>query len=246
MYQDAARPRGPDELAYIPDPITYLQEAYEQTLQATAMPDWQGTTTATGAQLFYKVLDDAELAQNGATTEKDGVAPILYVTNLGDSQVMVVRPSSGELVFKTTEQWHWFDCPRQLGTNSPDTPMQNAVLDKILIKEGDIVLAMSDGVIDNLWSHEIAANVSKSVQKWKAGETGSRPRRSINPGRSGLMAFVAEELMLAAKTIALDPFAESPFMEHAIEEGLPSGGGESNCPYVVRSVVPDEAIYREA
>lgn len=226
MYQDAARPRGPDEPPYVPDTIAYLQRAYDQTVQATAGPDWQGTTTATGAQLFYKLLDDAELAQNGAVTERDGVAPVLYVTNLGDSQVMVVRPSSGELVFKTTEQWHWFDCPRQLGTNSPDTPTQNAVLDKVLIKEGDVVLALSDGVIDNLWSHEIVDNVSKSLQKWHAGEAGKGPRRRANTGGSGVMAFAAEELMLAAKKIALDPFAESPFMERAIEEGLPSEGGK--------------------
>lgn len=246
MYQDATRVRGPDEPPYVPDPVAYLQKAYEQTIQATAEPDWQGTTTATGAQLFYRVLDDAELARNGAVTEKDGVAPVLYVTNLGDSQVMVVRPSSGELVFKTKEQWHWFDCPRQLGTNSPDTPMKNAVLDKIPIKEGDVVLAMSDGVIDNLWSHEIVANVTESLQRWEAGDRGSRPRSSTNPGGSGAIAFVAEELMLAAKTIALDPFAESPYMEHAVEEGLPSEGGESAlflpCHILREEAVPDRSI----
>ena len=39
------------------------------------------------------------------------------------------------------------------------------------------------------------------------------------------MQFVAEELMKAAKVIATDPFAESPFMEHAVEEGLAMEGG---------------------
>lgn len=233
MSEDARRPRGPDR-PYHPDPIAYLQRAYELTKEATSAPDWQGTTTATGAQLFYKQRDDAERAQNGASTDKDAVTPVLYVTNLGDSQVMVVRPSTGELVFKTKEQWHWFDCPRQLGTNSPDTPETNAILDTVPIKEGDVVLAMSDGVIDNLWSHEIVENVSNSIKKWEAGEARSvaatssstRPAEDSSGG-GGAMAYVAEELMLAAKAIALDPFAESPFMEHAIEEGLPSEGGES-------------------
>ncbi len=32
------------------------------------------------------------------------------------------------------------------------------------------------------------------------------------------MTFVAEELVEAAKNIVMDLFAESPFMEHAIEE----------------------------
>lgn len=231
MSEDARRPRGLDR-PYHPDPVAYLQEAYERTKEATSGPDWQGTTTATGAQLFYKQLDEAELAQNRGRAEQDGVAPILYVTNLGDSQVMVVRPSSGELVFKTEEQWHWFDCPRQLGTNSPDTPTQNAVLDTVPIKEGDVVLAMSDGVIDNLWSHEIVENVSNSVRKWESGQARPMARRPDSAGGSGSMAYVAEELMLAAKTIALDPFAESPFMEHAIEEGLPSEGGKSR--YLLR------------
>lgn len=226
MSEDASRLR-PSDTAYQPDPIAYLQRAFEQTKEATAEPDWQGTTTATGAQLFFDELDDAGLREAGARTERDGVAPVLYVTNLGDSQVMVVRPSSGQLVFKTKEQWHWFDCPRQLGTNSPDTPEQNAVLDKVPIKEGDVVLAMSDGVIDNLWSHEIVENVSNSVKKWESGEGRTRAHRARYIDGSGEMSYVAEELMLAAKTIAMDPFAESPFMEHAIEEGLPSEGGES-------------------
>ncbi|KAI3401728.1 hypothetical protein diail_9392, partial [Diaporthe ilicicola] len=228
MSEDAARPRGPSDPPYLPDPIAYLEKAYEQTKEATSGPDWQGTTTATGAQLFYKTVGDAEPAEAPAAGESSRTAPMLYVTNLGDSQVMVVRPSSGELVFKTKEQWHWFDCPRQLGTNSPDTPAQNAVLDQVPIEEGDVVLAMSDGVIDNLWSHEIVENVSNSVKRWATGDVGRRTRSSDNPGGSGSMAFVAEELMLAAKTIALDPFAESPFMEHAIDEGLPSEGGESS------------------
>lgn len=221
MSEDAGRIRSPDE-RYLPDPIAYLQRAYEQTQEATGAPDWQGTTTATGAQLFYEAP-----TSNGPGTEKDGIAPMLYITNLGDSQVMVIRPSSNELIYKTTEQWHWFDCPRQLGTNSPDTPTQNAVVDKVSIKEGDVVLAMSDGVIDNLWSHEIVENVSNSLKKWESGKVTTIARWPDDTEDSGPMAFVAQELMLAAKVIALDPFAESPFMEHAIEEGLPSEGGKS-------------------
>lgn len=220
MSENASRARSSSE-TYIPDPVAYLQRAYEQTLEATGAPDWQGTTTATGAQLFYDT-HSGDVAGN----DQDGTVPLLYITNLGDSQVMVIRPSSGEMIFKTTEQWHWFDCPRQLGTNSPDTPKRNAVLDKVRIREGDVVLAMSDGVIDNLWSHEIVENVSNSVKKWESGEVKTMARWPDDTEESGPMAFVAQELMLAAKVIALDPFAESPFMEHAIEEGLPSEGGE--------------------
>ncbi len=210
VREDAAR--APPAGAYRPDPVECLQAAYEQTMAATAAPnDWQGTTTASGAQLHFESVDDG---RGGSETR-----PLLYITNLGDSQVMVIRPSEGELVFKTAEQWHWFDCPRQLGTNSPDTPRENAAMDVVPIKEGDVILAMSDGVIDNLWSHEIVDTVSRSVQRWEASEDGG-PDSDRSRGANGGMTFVAEELMEAAKAIALDPFAESPFMEHAIEEGL--------------------------
>jgi protein phosphatase PTC7 len=205
---------------YQPDPVDYLQKAYELTIEATSEPNkWQGTTTATGAQLHY---------QKSSPDPDSPATPVLYVTNLGDSQVLVIRPKNGSVVFKTKEQWHWFDCPRQLGTNSPDTPRENAVTDKIEIEENDVVLAMSDGVIDNLWEHEIVENVCKSIEKWEA-EKDSNGSGSIGDrtgGADGGMMFVADQLMNAARVIAQDPFAESPFMEHAIDEGLAMEGGE--------------------
>ncbi|KAJ4295718.1 hypothetical protein N0V88_004420 [Collariella sp. IMI 366227] len=223
LFEDAAL-QGE---AYHPDPVRCLQRAYEQTIEATGPPnDWLGTTTAAGAQLHYRRREQQISKDNGSEqppdlddttispppiedinpedkpSEDHILEPLLYVTNLGDSQIMVVRPSTRELVYKSAEQWHWFDCPRQLGTNSPDTPRECAVVDAVPIQEGDVVLAMSDGVIDNLWSHEI----------------------------------VEAELMEAAKAIAVDPFAESPFMEHAIEEGLASGGGKMDDISVVAAI----------
>lgn len=198
-----------------PQPVTSLSTAYKKTFEATTAHDWQGTTTACGAQLHYKTPGPAG----------EQPVPLLYVTNVGDCQIMVIRPSDKSIVFKTTEQWHWFDCPRQLGTNSPDTPEDNAVVDQVELQVGDVVLAMSDGVIDNLWSHEIVEIISTSIQNW---ENSTEPDAidSRHGGRNGGMHQAAQDLVAAAKTVALDPYAESPFMEHAIEEGLASEGGE--------------------
>lgn len=199
-----------------PDPIAALQSAYEQTIAATKEPNWQGTTTACGAQLHF-----ARTAGGG----DDSLAPVLYVTNLGDCQVMVVRPDGRKVIYKTKEQWHWFDCPRQLGTNSPDSPTENAVTDAVDLQVGDIVLAMSDGVIDNLWEHEIVDTVIKSVEEWERG-TGAKTDGDRAGGRNGGMHVAAQDLVAAAKVVAIDPFAESPYMEHAIDEGLASEGGK--------------------
>ena len=196
-----------------PDPVKDLQTAYEQTVTATTSPNqWNGTTTACGALLHYGVKRGYNI-------------PILYVTNLGDSQCLVIRPKhgkEGDTVFKTTEQWHWFDCPRQLGTNSPDTPKTDAVLDKLEIEEDDVVLTMSDGVVDNLWEHEILENVIESLQTWDHDNGG----RKTDVVAEGPMLFVAKQLVKAAREIAENPYAESPFMERAVEEGLAMEGGK--------------------
>ena len=194
-----------------PNPVRYLQTAYENTLAATSSPtEWQGTTTACAALLHHHA-------------ESTTAEPMLYVTNLGDSRIMVLRPKDEEIIYKTTEQWHWFDCPRQLGTNSPDTPKTDAVMDKVGLEENDIVLAMSDGVVDNLWEHEVLQNVLDSIRTWEAG--GKKPGERSG-GAAGGMLFVAKELVKAARKIAEDPFAESPFMERAVEEGLAMEGGK--------------------
>ena len=195
-----------------PNPVQYLQKAYEQTIKATSSPnEWNGTTTACAALLHYN--------------SKEPGGPLLYVTNLGDSQCLVMRPKKKEIIYKTTEQWHWFDCPRQLGTNSPDTPKDNAVMDKVDIEENDVVLTMSDGVVDNLWEHEVLENILESIRKWESGE-GGEASEDRTGGAGGGMLFVAEELVKSARVIAEDPYAESPFMERAIEEGLAMEGGE--------------------
>lgn len=196
-----------------PNTIAYLQRAYEQTKKATSEPNqWQGTTTACGALLGWK---DAEMPH-----------PMLYVTQLGDSQIMVIRPRENEILFKTKEQWHWFDCPRQLGTNSPDTPSRNAVMSRVELEEDDIVLAMSDGVTDNLWEHEVLESVIESMRKWDDQEVPIE--KGVEPAEKSYadeMRFVAQELVKAARVIAEDPFAESPYMERGIEEGLSIEGG---------------------
>jgi serine/threonine protein phosphatase PrpC len=206
-----------------PDPVRYLSEAYAATKEALGPPtEWFGTTTTSSALLHW---------------EQD--KPTLYVTQLGDCKVLVLRPDQeykgnddvpvdeqedigGNVVFATKEQWHYFDCPRQLGTNSPDTPEENAVLDVVTVQEGDIVLAMSDGVTDNLWEHEISANALKSLRTWVK----KHATADANEVSAEAMKFLAQELVLAARQIAEDPFAESPFMEKAVDEGLAIEGGK--------------------
>ena len=195
-----------------PDPVRYMAEAYKQTKEALSEPNqWDGTTTSSTA-LLHSVEEGGKMR------------PVVYITQLGDSKVMVVRPKGKEILFETEEQWHYFDCPRQLGTNSPDTPEDNAVLSKVDVQEDDIVLALTDGVTDNLWEEEISETAVTSLQGWhervKAGNDDADTHLAEG------MRYVAQEIVLAARKVAEDPFAGSPFMERAVEEGLAIEGGK--------------------
>jgi serine/threonine protein phosphatase PrpC len=212
-YDDDCVEEGGEKERKRRNPVKDLQRAYELTVKATASPnEWFGTTTACGAL----IVDD------GGEQPK----PVLYVTQLGDSTIMILRPRDRDIIYKTKEQWHWFDCPRQLGTNSPDTPEKNAVMDRVEIEEDDVVLAMTDGVGDNLWDHEVMQNVVDSMHRWQNGEAIFTATDEEEKPYDNQMMYVAQELVKAARTIAEDPFAESPYMEKAIDEGLSIEGGE--------------------
>lgn len=155
--------------------------------------------------------------------------PLLHVTNLGDCQVLVVRPKKEEVIFRTAGQWHWFDCPMQLGTNSVDTPQQNAVLSTVDLEEDDIVVAISDGVTDNLWEHEVSKVVVDSVRDWEEMRKDNRSSGQLDrPGDGGgAMVYAAQQLLQSAREIAQDPFAQTPYMEKALGDGLAIEGGTS-------------------
>jgi hypothetical protein len=90
------------------------------------------------------------------------------------------------------------------------------VTDIVDVQENDLVLVMSDGVTDNLWKHEISGKVAECYNKWKQGD---------DDAKDGLV-YVARTLMNAAREIAQDPYAESPYMERALDEGIAAEGGK--------------------
>ena len=208
------------------DAVQYLETAFEKTKSATNFGEENqimGTTTASGAVLHHKIVRQRNM--------KDEQVPVVAAVSLGDCAVLVVRPglgaAEGELVFKSKEDWHWFDCPRQLGTNSPDTPRNNAFVETVDVKEGDVVVVVSDGVTDNLYEEEIVEWVDECVRKWDDRE------KEAEDG----VVFVARTIMEKAREVALDPYAGSPYMERAVDEGLAAEGGKLDDISVVVGVV---------
>ncbi|RPA77289.1 hypothetical protein BJ508DRAFT_188403, partial [Ascobolus immersus RN42] len=197
-------------------PVMALQKAYETVCEVTEPTDrdgvkheWQGTTTFCGASVV----------KPKAGEKSDGKMRVGFL-NLGDSQGFLIRPKAEEVLFKTTEQWHWFDCPVQLGTNSKDTPLENAVYTVKEVQVGDIILLATDGLMDNLWEHEILDIVMKGDKK--GGE------------------WTAQELVDRAVERGRDPFTESPYMERAVDNGLATEGGKYDDVSVVLAKVVGE------
>ena len=81
----------------------------------------------------------------------------LKAANLGDSGFRVVR--GGEVVFASAAQEHYFNCPYQLGYEplSEDTDTAaDAESYEFAVKPGDLVVAGSDGLFDNVFDEDIA------------------------------------------------------------------------------------------
>jgi serine/threonine protein phosphatase PrpC len=71
---------------------------------------------------------------------------------IGDSQIMVVR--NGEALLQTAVMTHSFNYPFQLGFGSTDTP-QDSMQTRVELQPGDVVVAATDGLWDNVHLDEI-------------------------------------------------------------------------------------------
>jgi len=162
--------------AGIKNPSELLKIAHERCL------DIQGSTTA----CIISLIDNK-----------------LHAANLGDSGFLIIR--NGTLVYKTKEQQHYFNCPYQIGS-SRDMPedAQRIVVDDI--QSGDIIVAATDGVFDNLFTDAIIRIVNDSI--------------SLEPTE------IAQRLAAAAHTVGCDPSAFTPFQDGAQKTGQLWQGGK--------------------
>lgn len=107
----------------------------------------------------------------------------LIGVNLGDSGLVIIR--RGDVVYRTNEQQHYFNCPFQVGTNSMDTIEVGAPID-VMLQHGDCIIMGTDGLWDNVFpedvvdivvSHGVAtANPSTSAAPSLPSSVPSSPR----------------------------------------------------------------------
>ncbi|KAL0721671.1 hypothetical protein Bca4012_036270 [Brassica carinata] len=161
------------------DPLMVLEKAHSQT---TA----QGSSTACIIALTDKGL---------------------HAINLGDSGFTVVR--DGATVFQSPVQQHGFNFTYQLGTGNSggDMPHSGQVF-MIDVEAGDVIVAGTDGVYDNLYNEDITGVVVSSV------------RAGLDPKAT------AQKIADLARARALDKKRQSPFADAAQEAGYRFYGGK--------------------
>ena len=140
--------------------------------------------------------------------------------NVGDSGFLVVR--QGALFYRQKEQQHGFNFPFQLGTGSTDTP-NDADCVELELQAGDVVVASTDGVGDNLFPEEIVSIVGEGLTLGKSE------------------AEIATRIAQVASGRANSATGRSPFEQSARQNGYEYSGGKLDDITVVVAIVEPNA-----
>lgn len=187
----------------------------------------------------------------GASTISVGVlrGNLLGVANLGDSGFMVLRRAKQrlEIVARSTEQHHRWNCPFQLTRLPPalsakfpgfacDTP-NDADKYTIPVQEGDLLLFFTDGLRDNLHDREIR-HVTECALPPGVSQLVGLPEYKTAP------ESIAKALALAAFERSVDHKAMVPFAKACRKSGYDyEGGKEDDITVVAAWVVQDEPLF---
>ncbi|XP_071936034.1 probable protein phosphatase 2C 26 isoform X3 [Coffea arabica] len=89
-----------------------------------------------------------------AMLEKNGT---LKIASVGDCGLRVIR--KGQVVFSTSPEEHYFDCPYQLSSEAVGQTYLDATVSSVELVKGDTLVIGSDGLFDNVFDHEIVSAV---------------------------------------------------------------------------------------
>ncbi|XP_043703015.1 probable protein phosphatase 2C 26 isoform X2 [Telopea speciosissima] len=116
-----------------------------------------------------EVNDDPQilLGKAHAATSSKGSATVivsmlenngtLKIANVGDCGLRVLR--KGKILFSTSPQEHYFDCPYQLSSEVVGQTYLDAMVSTLELIEGDTIVMGSDGLFDNVFDHEIISTI---------------------------------------------------------------------------------------
>ncbi|KAH9946132.1 protein serine/threonine phosphatase 2C [Epithele typhae] len=155
---------------------------------------------------------------------------VLRAANLGDSGFVVMRGSS--VVYQQRSQTHFFNCPKQLSklpTSQKRFPRacvdhpSDADLFELRLRHGDIIVAYTDGLSDNVFPSEMVAICSLVSRQFQLS------KRTLTPTGEMEVETSNEELEVQAMSERIVDYARmcmhnrkriSPFERAAAREGM--------------------------
>lgn len=205
------------EAALIDDDATTPAQALRLAYDGVRQLSIQGSCTALLGVLRRDTLLLTDFDDSGAmllsvttpTPDGDGFAALdrgsivkgkLVDSDDDDERGVTTTPRGYEIVFKTEEQQHRFNCPYQLGLESSDAP-ESGTVSAHAVKVGDLVIAGSDGLWDNLFCSTATSGAwptsPTTSPSWRSSsgrpradarrrcEAPGRPRSPSTPPRPG-------------------------------------------------------------
>ncbi|GAV88778.1 SpoIIE domain-containing protein [Cephalotus follicularis] len=172
-----------------------------------------------------KVLNEAFIATNdqGSSTaciltlQDDSARAI----NVGDSGFMLIRNGTEEL-YKSPVQQAYFNCPYQLGKsiNCQNPSVAQMFIQKI--NSGDVIIAGTDGLFDNMFLEQIRDLAKEGIKEGK------------DPTQ------VAWSIAEHAYYISTDRKAHTPVSKAASMSGRPCIGGKADDITVIVAYITDD------
>ena len=142
-------------------------------------------------QCAVEYADDNATGASTAIVASIGEDNRLRALNIGDSALIVIRNS--KVLSRSKDIIHYFDCPYQFAVDSPDRPREGTKMNVQLLS-GDVIVAASDGIFDNLDNQAIIDVVEKNAKK---------------------TSLIANALSSEARRVSLDKNAETPYAKEA-------------------------------
>ncbi|XP_061970981.1 probable protein phosphatase 2C 80 [Populus nigra] len=146
----------------------------------------------------------------------------LTTVNMGDSGFLVIRKDGD--VYKSPIQQYSFNYPYQLQDNDRSRTPSGAQVTTLPVEAGDVIVAGTDGLFDNLYPRQIEELVRTKI------EGGSDPQD------------VAWAVAGQAYCTSMDREAFTPFTEGSLEAGKSSAGGKEDDITVIVSCIVDDSL----
>eukprot|EP00128_Syssomonas_multiformis_P009263 Colp12_sorted_trinity150504_noHs@13380 len=182
---------------------------------------------------FDLLVSEKQVAAGSATAclaTFDKKTHKLTVANLGDSGLMVVR--KGKVIHKTKEQQIYFNAPFQLAV-MPDHLKAGAILNtpadadvsSIELKEDDLIVAATDGLLDNMFDDEIVEELTL-LNPPETPDVSAEPSEEEKPAPQRRVIDMATSLVLRGCDLSHDSKRMSPFARGATAAGHYYTGGK--------------------